>query len=42
MASQMPAEEMAAAADVVIDGSAPLPETRRDVERALAALIGAE
>jgi dephospho-CoA kinase len=42
MASQMPAEAMAAAADVVIDGSVPLSETRRDVERALAALIGAE
>jgi dephospho-CoA kinase len=42
MASQMPAEAMAAAADVVIDGSVPLSETRRDVERALAALIEAE
>ena len=42
MANQMPAEEMGAAADVVIDGSASLPETRRDVERALSALVEAE
>ena len=30
-----------AAADVVIDGSAPIEETRRQVERALAALLAA-
>lgn len=38
LASQSPQEEKIAAADVVIDGSAPLDETRRQVEAALAAL----
>jgi len=40
-ASQSPQEEKVAAADVVIDGSAPLEETRRQVELALAALRSA-
>jgi len=38
IAAQSSQEEKVAAADVVIDGSAPLEETRRQVERALAAL----
>lgn len=38
LAAQSPQEVKIAAADVVIDGSAPLEETRRQVERALAAL----
>jgi dephospho-CoA kinase len=38
MANQALAEDFQAAADVVIDGSAPLAETRRQVERALTAL----
>jgi dephospho-CoA kinase len=38
LASQSPQEAMIAAADVVIDGSAPMEETRRQVETALAAL----
>jgi dephospho-CoA kinase len=38
LASQSPQEEKLAAADVVIDGSAPIEETRRQVERALATL----
>jgi dephospho-CoA kinase len=38
LASQSPQDEKIAAADVVIDGSAPMEETRRQVERALAAL----
>jgi dephospho-CoA kinase len=38
LASQSPQEEKVAAADVVIDGSAPMEETRRQVEHALAAL----
>lgn len=38
LASQSPQEEKVAAADVVIDGSAPMEETRRQVEQALAAL----
>ncbi len=38
LASQSPQEEKIAAADVVIDGSAPIEETRRQVERSLAAL----
>ena len=38
LASQSPQDEKVAAADVVIDGSAPLEETRRQVEQALAAL----
>ena len=38
LASQSSQEEKVAAADVVIDGSAPLEETRRQVEAALAAL----
>jgi dephospho-CoA kinase len=41
LASQSPQDEKAAAADVVIDGSAPMEETRRQVERALATLVGA-
>lgn len=39
MASQSPQLEKMSAADVVIDGSAPMEETRRQVERALAALV---
>jgi len=38
LASQSPQEEKVAAANVVIDGSAPIEETRRQVQRALAAL----
>ena len=38
LANQSPQEEKVAAADVVIDGSAPIEETRRQVELALAAL----
>jgi len=38
LASQSPQEEKIAAADVVIDGSAPIEETRRQVAAALAAL----
>jgi dephospho-CoA kinase len=38
LASQSSQAEKIAAADVVIDGSAPMEETRRQVERALAAL----
>ena len=38
LASQSAQEDKVAAADVVIDGSAPMEETRRQVERALAAL----
>ena len=34
-------DEKVAAADVVIDGSAPIEETRRQVEQALAALLSA-
>ncbi|HYI66827.1 MAG TPA: dephospho-CoA kinase [Candidatus Limnocylindrales bacterium] len=41
LASQSPQDEKVAAADVVIDGSAPIEETRRQVERALAALRSA-
>jgi dephospho-CoA kinase len=40
LAHQTSQEEKIAAADVVIDGSAPLAETRGQVERALAALRG--
>ena len=40
LASQSPQEDKVAAADVVIDGSAPIEETRRQVEVALAALRG--
>ncbi len=40
MASQSSQEQKLAAADVVIDGSAPLEETRRQVEAAYQALIG--
>ncbi|HET6379604.1 MAG TPA: dephospho-CoA kinase [candidate division Zixibacteria bacterium] len=39
LASQSPQEEKVAAADVVIDGSAPLEETRRQVEAAYRALV---
>jgi dephospho-CoA kinase len=39
LANQSPQDEKVAAADVVIDGSAPIDETRRQVERALAALV---
>ena len=38
LASQSPQEAMLAAADVVIDGSAPMEEMRRQVERSLATL----
>lgn len=38
LASQSPQDEKVAVADVVIDGSAPLEETRRQVEAALSAL----
>jgi dephospho-CoA kinase len=38
LASQSSQDEKVAAADVVIDGSAPMGETRRQVERALATL----
>jgi dephospho-CoA kinase len=38
LANQSSQEEKIAAADVVIDGSAPIEETRRQVERSLAAL----
>jgi len=38
LANQSPQEDKVAAADVVIDGSAPIEETRRQVELALAAL----
>ncbi len=40
MASQSPQEAKVAAADVVIDGSADIDETRRQVEAAFATLIG--
>lgn len=40
LASQSPQEAKLAAADVVIDGSAPLSETRRQVEAALSVLLG--
>jgi dephospho-CoA kinase len=39
LANQSPQEAKVAAADVVIDGSAPMEETRRQVERALATLL---
>ncbi len=39
LASQSPQEQMLAAADVVIDGSLSLDETRRQVERSLATLL---
>ena len=42
LASQSPQEEKVARADVVIDGSAPMGETRRQVERALATLRSTE
>jgi dephospho-CoA kinase len=41
LANQSPQAVKIAAADVVIDGSAPLEETRRQVERALASLLAA-
>jgi dephospho-CoA kinase len=41
LANQTSQEAKIAAADVVIDGSAPIAETRRQVERAYAALVGA-
>ena len=41
LASQSSQEAKVAAADVVIDGSAPIEETRRQVEQALAALRSA-
>ncbi len=40
LASQSAQEDKVAAADVVIDGSAPMEETRRQVERSLATLRG--
>jgi dephospho-CoA kinase len=39
LANQSPQEAKIAAADVVIDGSAPLDETRRQVEAAYASLM---
>jgi len=39
LANQSPQEEKVAAADVVIDGSAPLAETRRQVTEAYARLV---
>jgi dephospho-CoA kinase len=42
LASQSPQEEKVRAADVVIDGSAALEETRRQVETAYRALVGAD
>jgi dephospho-CoA kinase len=39
LASQSPQAEMVGAADVVIDGSAPIDETRRQVAAALAVLV---
>jgi dephospho-CoA kinase len=41
LANQSPQADKIAAADVVIDGSAPLDETRRQVEAAYAALMNA-
>jgi dephospho-CoA kinase len=41
LANQSPQEAKVAAADVVIDGSAPLDETRRQVEEAYAAVMAA-
>jgi dephospho-CoA kinase len=41
MEHQSPQEDKVAAADVVIDGSAPIEETRRQVERSLATLLAA-
>ena len=40
LANQSPQETKVAAADVVIDGSAPLEETRRQVDEALGRLLG--
>ncbi len=40
LANQSPQEEKIAAADVVIDGSAPMDETRRQVEAAYRRLVG--
>lgn len=40
LANQMPQEEMSEAADVLVDGSASPAATARQVDRALAALIG--
>jgi dephospho-CoA kinase len=40
LAHQSPQERKLAAADVVIDGSAPMDETRRQVERAFRQLVG--
>ena len=39
LANQSPQDEKVAAADVVIDGSAPIDETRRQVEAAYAELM---
>ena len=39
LANQSPQEEKVAAADVVIDGSAPLDETRRQVDDAFAQVM---
>jgi dephospho-CoA kinase len=41
LANQSPQDEKVAVADVVIDGSAPLTETRRQVDEAYAALMAA-
>jgi dephospho-CoA kinase len=42
LASQSPQERLIGAADVVIDGSAPIEETRRQVGRALDALLASD
>jgi dephospho-CoA kinase len=41
LANQSPQDAKVAAADIVIDGSAPLDETRRQVEEAYAAVMAA-
>ena len=41
LANQSPQEEKVAAADVVIDGSAPIEETRRQVDDAYARVMAA-
>jgi dephospho-CoA kinase len=41
LANQSPQEEKVAAADVVIDGSAPIDETRRQVDEAYSGVMAA-
>jgi dephospho-CoA kinase len=41
LANQSPQDEKVAVADVVIDGSAPMEETRRQVDAAYAAVMAA-